>query len=170
MNKASGQLLFEGKVVKGKGLSSGKYNFPGKGQLCHCACDWPEELCPGSLNVKVMRWPTSLLGKNIRELDKDEYRPAFTIPARQIENNRHGDGKVWRAELQRGDSECMPIRCWVVRRKCSKTKDRIEVFSEECLRKTYALKDGQRVKATLFCSPMQSASSVEERSRGSGSP
>jgi hypothetical protein len=151
-------LVFKGRIKAGIGKFK-QMEIPG----CHvlqAAPDWPEKLCPGSLNIVVDDdgYPAEFLrrcsGEWVKKLDSECFRPAFTIPGKSISKNklvpkpdnpRRGDAQVWRATLsvpKRGRCE----RCWLLRRFGSGLGKQLELVARDKLRDKLDLKDGDEVE------------------------
>lgn len=163
--------IFKGKIVKGSGCYS-DLEIPGNCVLRRNSIrppsDWPDELCRGSLNVQVTEWPSGFSPPNngrsgAFDLDGDALTPEFLIPGHLIENNRlvwdeisrrahessnaspevRSAANVWRAELELSQDEI--VRCWVLRRLGSRVGggSQLEIVSQERIRDTYGLPEGQ---------------------------
>jgi hypothetical protein len=154
------ELVFGGVVASGVGQHA-TLGVPGWDILQNVPHDWPRTLFPGSLNVKVDRFPESLsqrgLPPSVTSLDSCLFLPAFEILRAEFVNNRLapregsprcGDGQVWRANiLPIGSHE--HIHCWALRRFGSRVGEQLELVSEKRLRSD-ALQDNQRLIVTLF--------------------
>jgi len=141
-------LDFSGVVVRGGGQHKNLL-IPGREGLDVAPPDWPVELFPGSLNVKLHNLQQGFAsfhkGKvnkrlTLKWLDRDDYDPCFIIPQFLIGNNtlqpkwgkpRRGTAKLWRAILRREDKS-QP--CWVMRRIGSHMLDTLELISDKALR------------------------------------
>ncbi len=154
------ELRFEGLVKAGIGKHS-ELLVPGRGVLRHAPHDWPELLCPGSLNVRVDRYPASLgqhrLSNRIAELDRSLFKPEFEIPRDLLGDNqlgprpgvpRGGDAQVWRARLTTLDAS-LTLTCWALRRFGSGVGEQLEFVAAEKLR-SIGLQENQRVEACLY--------------------
>jgi hypothetical protein len=154
------ELRFEGAVKAGIGRHS-ELIVPGRGVLRDAPHDWPESLCPGSLNIRVDHYPAVLdqrgLSNRIAELDRSLFRPEFEIPRDLLGNNqlrprsgvpRGGDAQVWRARLTTLDGS-LTLRCWALRRFGSRVGEQLEFVAAEKLR-AQGLEEAQRVEACLF--------------------
>ena len=68
--------------------------MPGRALLRLSPGDWPEALCPGSLNVQIDRYPKAFedrgLKNRIAELDRSLFKPEFEIPRNLLGNNQLG--------------------------------------------------------------------------------
>lgn len=100
-------LRFRASVQDGEG-AFGKIRFPGRTEMLESplctdgaenfrpSADWPEELCPGSMNCRVIQFPenfSEIVGKGDRIAALDhthKFKPEFCIPKDAIENNRVG--------------------------------------------------------------------------------
>jgi hypothetical protein len=154
------ELRFEGVVKAGIGKHSDLI-VPGRGFLRHAPHDWPESLCPGSLNVRVDRYPVALVQRGlsnlIAELDRSLFKPEFEIPRDMLGNNqlgpragvpRGGDAQVWRARLTTFDGS-LTLSCWALRRFGSQVGEQLEFVAAQKLR-AMGLNEDQRVEACLF--------------------
>lgn len=157
-------LIFCGSITCGAGKHS-EMTIPGQTHLPNAPEDWPEKLCPGSLNVLVDKYPDGFsapVGRTLGsyQLDDGAFQPAFIIPGNDIsENKLMHDGKpssaqVWRAQLYVTDRH-VTIHCWVVRRFGSnvgrgQSGNVLEIVAEAHLRNTHSLKDGERVVLELM--------------------
>lgn len=153
------QLIFGGFVTHGIGKHV-ELGVPGRGLLSGSPPDWPEVLCPGSLNVRIDVYPPELvrrgLQKRTTELDKALFVPAFEIPRDLFTNNRlsprpgvprGGDAQVWRAAIMVIETG-LRLRCWALRRFGSRLVDQLEFVAADRLRDS-GLQDNQRVSAIL---------------------
>lgn len=161
---ASRSLIFGGSITGGVGLHN-EMVIPGRSVVAGSPDDWPEELCPGSLNVLIEEYPDSFSPPSGRrrgayQLDDGNFRPEFVIEGNQItENKLLRDGKpasaqVWRALLHVANRS-EPISCWVLRRFGSNVGkgmggNVLEVVAQDHLRSAFDLEDGQRVKLELI--------------------
>ena len=167
------QLLFEGEIVSGAGKYA-ELEFPGKEELPGAPEEWPESLCPGSLNVMVLEegYPAGFDapergGRGVQVLDDDVFAPSFFIPGALIGGNmllsesdpRRGSAQVWRAILRVGGNS-QEYGCWVVRRLGSRVgKDRtgnvLEIMSDKRLRHELGVgdQDGERVSVVILEGP-----------------
>lgn len=84
-------LTFRGRIVNGIGKHSQLY-VPGKSELSSAPEDWPEKLCPGSLNILVTQWPDMFSNKKLslsaKSLDTAGFTPTFIIPQDELGNNQ----------------------------------------------------------------------------------
>lgn len=155
-------IEFKGKVVSGWRKHS-ELVIPGKAKLPNAPSDWPETLCPGSLNIEISseELPKELdvLGQGIliRKLDNGILRPIFVIEQKAIRNNTigpnssvkgRGDAQVWRAFIKVEKSQEI-YDCWVLRRLDSGMTRQIELVSDVNLRRTLNLVDGEYVLVSL---------------------
>lgn len=153
-------MLFKGKITKGIGRHSELF-VPGRAIIDFAPPDWPEQLQPGSLNIRVHPdgYPPAFDSlrhkRSVKNLDNGCLPPAFVIPQADLGNNRlnatpempqKGAGQLWRALLQTGSYE---VRCWVLRRIGSGLSDQLEIVSHEYLRVAYELTDNQNAAITL---------------------
>lgn len=152
-------LEFQGRIAPGSGRFS-EMVIAGRSALRDVDPEWPEELCPGSLNVFVEGYPPkfSRAGTVPRTttLDDAVLAPEFIIPGRLIKNNlltdpqgEPRDAQVWRARLTVPEKR-LDIQCWVLRRFASRMDRWLELVSAENLRATYGLEDGDRVVVTMY--------------------
>lgn len=104
-------LRFRASVQDGEG-AFGKIRFPGRTEMLESplctdgaenfrpSADWPEELCPGSMNCRVIQFPenfSEIVGKGDRIAALDhthKFKPEFCIPKDAIENNRVGRFRI----------------------------------------------------------------------------
>jgi hypothetical protein len=160
-------LTFQGTVSGGAGKHS-EMLIPDLGALPDAPDDWPERLCPGSLNIVIAAYPEGFsepVGRTrgVYQLDDGAFPPAFVIPGDLMTENKlvHNGGpapaQVWRARLQvAGRSGIIP--CWVLRRFGSNVgKGRggnvLEIVSADHLREAYDLRDDHGVTLELFEDP-----------------
>jgi len=151
-------IEFKGKVVSGCGKHSDLI-IPGKMKLPNAPSDWPDVLCPGSLNVEIFiaELPKGLddLGPGVlvKKLDNGILKPAFVIQQSAIINNTigplgpvigRGDALLWRAKINVLKT-AQDFSCWVLRRLDSGMTRHIELVSSVNLRRTLNLCDGNSV-------------------------
>ena len=157
-------LEFRGRIVGGIGQYS-KMVIPGKGNLTGAAPDWPDQLCPGSLNILIDEYPDGFKPpeggtEGAYRLDDQTFRCAFFIPGDRIANNKlpyqgkPSPAQVWAARLKILGKETS-IDCWVLRRMGSgagfgKEGNVLEIVSDNHLRSKFGLGDGQPVILTMF--------------------
>ncbi len=155
-------LIFQGKVKKGVG-DHAKLKIPGRNSLKNAPPDWPETLCPGSLNIRIDGYPSEFKHlsptEKVKNLDSKYFRPAFTIPQNQILNNsilpstetpENGTAQIWRAILQIQTNENSTNQdVWVFRRIGSKISSQLELVSNLHLRQALSLSDGMQVIVKL---------------------
>jgi hypothetical protein len=154
------ELIFGGVVTSGIGRHA-ELLVPGRGEVPAAPSDWPEKLWPGSLNVRVDRYPTELKTRefdaSVVVLDTRQFAPAFEIERGQFKNNflaprpgvpRGGDAQAWRAKILVDDTGAS-IGCWALRRFGSRVGEQLEFVADRRLRDE-GLLDGQRVRAVLF--------------------
>ena len=154
------ELQFKGVVKAGIGRHS-ELLVPGRSALPLSPSDWPEVLCPGSLNVRVETYPKIFeqrgLSNQIAELDRSLFRPEFEIPRELLGNNRlgprpgiprGGDAQVWRATLNTLDGS-LSLPCWALRRFGSRVREQLEFVAAQKLREL-GLQEDQPVVAILF--------------------
>lgn len=123
--------------------------IPGRGGLNHAPSDWPDQLYPGSLNVRLRAggYPVVFrkrgLASSVESLDSGLFQPSFEIPRDQLENNflfplpgvpRRGDAQVWRVALHRDADPCAAVVCWLFRRFGSNVGEQLELVSGERLK------------------------------------
>lgn len=155
------EIIFKGKIRDGRGNFS-KMKIPGRSSLPIAPNDWPEVICPGSLNVKVMEYPEELEslgpGNHIQKLDNGLFQPAFVIPHDRIIGNtirpilhapENGNAQVWRAKLAVAQTG-IQFPCWVLRRIGSGVAKQLEIVSEDHLRSKYGLGNGDKVFVSLI--------------------
>lgn len=127
--------------------------IPGRSDLPDAPKDWPETLCPGSLNAGVSSFPPEFdalgVGEGLKKLDEGKFRPEFVIPKAKIKNNSRGDGQVWRARLRVSNSGA-EVECWVFRRIGSTIKRQIELVAADHLRQKLNVNDGTEIVVTIF--------------------
>ena len=165
MTKKSRTLTFGGRIVSGVGLYS-KMVIPGSRDLTNAPPDWPNELCPGSLNILIEEYPDGFQPPQGRaegayRLDDQTFRCVFVIPGDHIASNElmyQGEpspAQVWKARLDLLDKETS-IDCWVLRRLGSNAGydnvggNVLEIVSDSHLRSEFGLHDGQPVALTMF--------------------
>ena len=164
------QLRFEGQIVSGVGRYA-ELEFPGREELLGAPEDWPESLCPGSLNVLVLEegYPTGFDapergGRGVQVLDDGVFAPTFSIPGALIGANKllseddpgRGSAQVWRG-IVRVARNSQEYDCWVVRRIGSRAgKGRIgnvlEIMSDKRMRDELGVgdQDGERVAVIIL--------------------
>jgi len=121
------RLVFAGIVRPGVGRQASLL-VPGRGALPQAHADWPDCLYPGSLNVRIGRYPLESDGHpgigQVEQLDAGRFAPAFEILREEFGNNllhplpdspRRGDAQVWRAEIA-VESDGRTVSCWALRR------------------------------------------------------
>lgn len=139
--------------------------IPGRSALVEAPIDWPEELCPGSLNVLIDTYPDGFsppIGRDrgAYQLDDGSFGPEFIIDGNLITENmlRHegmpAAAQTWRALLHI-EERCEAIACWVLRRFGSnvgvgKGGNVLEVVAKNHLRSVLNLENGQRVNLELI--------------------
>jgi hypothetical protein len=141
-------LEFAGNVVNGIGKHSELF-IPGRSELPECPLDWPEKLFPGSLNVRISKYPNEFASRGLppfaTALDVAGFEPQFTIEQHLILENkltatqampRRGEAQIWRALLIAPNHE---VGCWILRRFGSALKDQIELVSSIGLRNELGL-------------------------------
>lgn len=154
------RLVFAGEVKRGKGRYS-EMTIPGRNLLKSAPRDWPESLCPGSLNVRINTYPNGFVhrcgGSDITALDLGRFAPALEIPRNLITKNylvptescpRGGNAQVWRATLTVHGSGAARA-CWVLRRFASTLTQDLELVSDVHLRTVLGLLDGTRVRVEM---------------------
>jgi len=157
-------LRFQGAICSGVGKHS-EMLMPGRSALSNAPDDWPEKLCPGSLNVLIQVYPEGFgepRGRSggVYQLDTGSFQPALTIPGslisanKLIHNGQPAAAQVWRSVLETNGGS-PNIRCWVLRRFGSsvgsgKPGNVLEIVSDQHLRDTYGIHDGDRVALVLF--------------------
>ena len=58
------QIEFTGKVINGTGKHSELF-VPGRSEVPDCPIDWPEKLFPGSLNVRISKYPDEFAARRL---------------------------------------------------------------------------------------------------------
>lgn len=139
-------LEFLGRVARGCGRFASEIVIPGRAQLGDVAPpDWPQELYPGTLNIKVAEggWPGGMdASRRITQFDDGSLlTPALVIPQHLIGNNtlsprgaldpNRGTGQAWRAQVRRDGGPS--VSCWMFRRIGSGYRDVIELVSSPAL-------------------------------------
>ena len=154
------ELAFGGVVGTGVGRHATLF-VPGRDAMPEVPDDWPRKLYPGSLNVRVDKYPAGFqehgLANQVDALDRGRFSPAFEIPRGQLGNNslrprprvpRGGDAQVWRARIV-AEVGGQVVVCWALRRFGSRVGEQLEFVSDRRLRDD-GLRDGQRVLAVLL--------------------
>jgi len=154
------ELIFEGVVIAGVGRHS-ELIVPGRSVLLEAPEDWPNVLFPGSLNVRVERYPPEFerhgFSNRVEELDRSVFKPTFEIARERLANNRlhprpgvprGGDAQVWRAQIRALD-DSLTLTCWALRRFGSGVGEQLEFVAGQRLR-ALGLQENQRVQACLF--------------------
>ncbi len=152
------ELKFSGKIVNGIGRHVELY-VPGRSALPNAPEDWPDELRPGSLNLRVSEFPDEFRARGLepstKSLDVAEFAPVFVVPQDTLGNNKlmptkempnRGTAQIWRTALE-VESEKLP--CWVLRRFGSGLRDQLEVVSNLHLRAKLGLTKGHEWPATV---------------------
>jgi hypothetical protein len=142
------ELIFIGNVVNGCGKHV-ELVVPGRNEISGAPADWPERLCPRSLNLLVSVYPPEFAARSIaktaKSLDTSGFLPEFRIPQAAMKNNKltplpdmrdRGAAQVWRATLE-ANGQTRP--CWVLRRFGSGLDKAIELVSETKLRDELSL-------------------------------
>ena len=151
-------LTFEGQIINGRGTYV-ELGVPGRDDVEGLPQDWPEKLCPGSLNFEIIRYPAAFVEKGIaksaKSLDIMGFAPAFELARDAFENNQlgprpgmphGGSAQVWRAKLYvRSQVE----DCWVLRRFGSGLGRELEIVSAFNLREKLGLDRGSDWPARL---------------------
>ncbi len=154
------RIVFHGETKDGIGRHS-EITIPGRHLLPGAPRDWPETLCPGSLNVRVLAYPADFAwrcgGKDVTALDHGRFVPALEIPRDLITNNhlvptrscsRGGDAQVWRATLT-VDVSGATTPCWVLRRFASTLTEDLELVSAGHLRTVLDLPRRTRLRVRV---------------------
>lgn len=152
-------LVFFGRVATGIGCHADLI-VPGRHLLGQVDDDWPVLLYPGSLNIRVLHFPTAFrehgLTEDVEALDSGQFAPAFEIPRDLLRNNklgpsrgmaRRGDAQVWRARIDSGQG--VALECWVLRRFGSKVGSQLELVAGSRLRDA-GLLDDQLVSVVIY--------------------
>jgi hypothetical protein len=142
------ELIFAGDVVNGIGKHV-ELIVPGRNEISGAPADWPERLCPGSLNIFVSVYPLEFAARriapNMKSLDIAGFIPEFTIAQAAMKNNKlmtlpnmpvRGSAQVWRATLEANGKT---HSCWVLRRFGSALDKVIERVSDVKLRDKLSL-------------------------------
>ncbi|WP_435640839.1 hypothetical protein [Micavibrio aeruginosavorus] len=161
-------LTFRCAVRPGEGAFN-RMVFPGRTALDdEAAKDWPETLCPGSLNCGVIEFPSNFDalsgdGDRIEKLDHGIFVPEFEIPREMIVNNRvvpysprdnqrMGIAQAWHCAVRNDDSgEC--FQAWHVRRidgTYPKFHNIIELMADRKLRDSHELNDNTNLTITMY--------------------
>ena len=153
------ELKFVGIVTTGISRHS-ELIVPGRRDLRAAPHDWPEVLFPGSLNVRVEKYPEALrqhgLANRIAHLDTGRFRPTFEILRNELRNNqlgprpgvpRGGDAQVWRARIDTLDGS-LSLPCWALRRFGSRVGEQLEFVAARRLR-GLGLEENQRIAVSL---------------------
>ena len=155
-------LTFRGRIGTGVGRHV-ELGIPGRTEFDVAPGDWPENLQPGSLNVRIddNEYPPELLAhkpfNGVPTLDSGLFQPAFVIPQDRMTNNKltplpdmpqRGSAQVWRATLVVGHLSA-PYSAWVLRRFGSRVGPQLELVSDVHLRDTLSLKDGMEATVAL---------------------
>ncbi|MCH8838640.1 MAG: hypothetical protein IIA60_12730 [Candidatus Marinimicrobia bacterium] len=150
-------------IAKGTGMFSDMI-IPGRDELKEAPKDWPTELQPGTLNVRIdndgypaennNQWKT----ERIPLLDTGIIPSCFVIPQDKFVNNSiapmknqpdRGNAQVWRAHLRVVISR-QELLCWVLRRIGSGMQIFLEIVSNLALRDKYGLQDEQEVLVIMY--------------------
>lgn len=161
----SEMLHLDFKCAVGDGM--GQYSllgFPSRNEYANLPEGWADEMQPGSLNANIEEFPADFdeladgQGYDVQKLDDSGFKPAAIIPAELIENNalqprpsnpKRGQAQIWPCEVSViGTSKT--FNAWAVRRNGSAYTDVIEIMSDQHLRKTYGIKNGDRLNVRLF--------------------
>lgn len=150
-------LVFHGFVKSGGGRFSNELVVPGASKSSVIIRDWPERLQPGTLNVRVDRFPDTYVQKfgqpDIRHLDSRMFLPEAELHHSEIANNTirpqlgqpdRGNAQIWRALLTKLES-CFQVQCWVLRRIGSNLSVDLELVSGSHLRNALSLSDNDRI-------------------------
>jgi len=158
------KLEFIGTVQTGRCRFAHEMVIPGRDSLFLKPDDWPRQLAPGTLNIKVNDdgFPPGFneigKGEGLTKFDEGNFGQALLISPWKIagntikhddENPTRGMGEIWRAELQvivTGQA----TNCWMFRRIGSEITSEIELITEENLRTRLNLSDGTAVKVTIW--------------------
>lgn len=156
-------LRFTGRVRDGAGLYK-ELELPGQSDLPIDIRDWPETVCPGSLNVQIERdgYPTRFVeefpDRRVSNLDSRRFEPEAELDFDVIPNNSltpteqlpdRGRPQVWRAKLTKistGESE----QRWVLRRRHSRMReDTFECVAGVRLRDALSVETGDQVELVI---------------------
>lgn len=158
------KLEFIGTVQTGRYRFAHEMVIPGRDSLFLKPDDWPRQLAPGTLNIKISDdgFPAGFdeigTGEGLTRLDEGNFGRALLISPWKIAGNtiKHDDdhltrgmGEIWRAELQ-VIATGQATKCWMVRRIGSDITSVIELVAEENLRTRLTLSDGTAVRVTVW--------------------
>jgi len=158
------KLEFIGTVQTGNGKFAQDMVIPGHGDLFMAPIDWPTELAPGTLNIKINDdgFPDGFnengSGDGLIKFEEGKFRPTLLISPWKIPGNTlkddsdhptRGMAQLWRAELQ-VIATGKVTTCWMLRRLGSDITSEIELVAEEHLRSRLNLSDGMVVKVTVW--------------------
>lgn len=156
-----GAMTFFGKIVDGRGTYV-QLGVPGRVELPGAPRDWPEELCPGSLNFRVEpngypeRFSADGQPPTVKLLDQGVLPACFEISQSKFSNNKlvsipqmpnRGNAQVWRASLSYKERK---IDCWVLRRYGSGLGQELEILSDRYMRKEYEIESETAANITLY--------------------
>ena len=155
-------LVFQGIVARGAEKFGEELVVPGSADLPVAIEDWPENLEPGTLNVKIKDYPPSFLeafGSNadVKHLDTRRFEPEVELPYDAIENNTlpptpdfpdKGRAQIWRAKLGSGGNSEGQL-CWVLRRIGSGYANVLECVAGVHLRTTLGVENGDVVSLAM---------------------
>jgi hypothetical protein len=169
MNAVEGEhrmrlLEFIGTVRSNRGRFAKQMIVPGREALLVVPADWPNQLAPGTLNIRVNNdgFPEGFNeigeGDGLCKLDAGKFRPILVIPQRKIAGNTvmptpeqptRGFAQVWRAELLVIDSG-QSASCWMFRIIDFGYSKQLELVAEENLRSRLNLSDGMAVRVVVW--------------------
>jgi hypothetical protein len=136
--------------------------IPGRDELFLKPEDWPTQLAPGTVNIKISSFPEGFAeigeGEGLARLDAGKFRPALVIPQRKIigsiltpdaDHPTRGFAEAWRADLQAiGTGQV--TTCWAMWIIGSDATQTIRLVAEEDLRSRLNLVDGMAVNVTIW--------------------
>jgi hypothetical protein len=158
------KLEFIGTVRTGNGKFAQDMVIPGQADLFLAPIDWPTQLAPGTLNIKVNDdgFPEGFeeIGSRdgLKKLEEGKFRASLGISSWRIQGNTlkydsdnptRGMALLWRAELQ-VIADGRVTTCWMLRRLGSDITSEIELVAEEHLRSRLNLCDDVAVKVTVW--------------------
>jgi hypothetical protein len=156
------ELEFLGIIKDGSGNFSAELEISGSDKISTEIPDWPKILQPGTLNVRIEKYPDCYepeFGQlNVKCLDSRKFQPVAEIPHSDIKNNTlpptpefpdRGRAQIWQAILTKLATE-KEAKCWVFRRIGSGMQLDLELVSDHHLRNAMSLENGDKVSLKLF--------------------
>lgn len=173
-------LQFRAVVQNGEGAFN-KMRFPGRTEMLESPLcldgaenfkpskDWPEDLCPGSMNCRIIEFPKNFAevvgeGDRIAALDTTQtFIPEFCIPKDAIENNRVGHfpnpdrprmgiAQAWKCVVT-NERTGEKFDAWHVRRvdgTYPPFHGIIELMSDKRMRDVYGLENGTEIAIDMY--------------------